>query len=151
MRFVTLSKPIISAGIFLALASQSVDAQTRRMILYQSTVRGHVTVEMEAYLSETVDECPEFPGGEVALQRFINKERRYPAEAYRGGVQGRVLCGFVVAPDGSICNIEVLRGVSHSLNREAVRIVQNMPKWHPGRIGDEKVPVYCVIPIPFRL
>ena len=82
--------------------------------------------------------------------KFINKERCYPEEAYNAGVQGRVLCSFIVQPDGAVSYIEVLRGVEKSLNDEAVRIISNMPKWSPGKVDGSNVPTYCILPISFR-
>lgn len=112
---------------------------------------GHRSPAVEAYLAESVDTPPQFPGGELALMRYINSERRYPADAYNAGLQGRVLCAFIVGTDGSISNVEVLRGVDESLNREAVRVIQKMPRWRAGLIGRTAVPVYCILPVPFRL
>ena len=85
------------------------------------------------------------------MVRFINKERRYPAQAYRDGIEGRVLCSFVVNEDGSLSHISVIRSVEKSLDREAVRIISNMPKWDAGVLADSLVPVYYILPIPFRI
>ncbi len=106
---------------------------------------------IEAYESESVDVPPMFPGGQNALLRYINSARRYPADAYSRGVQGKVLCAFVVQPDGRVTHINVLRGVDPSLDREAVRVLSAMPNWLAGRIGDLAVPVYCIMPVQFRL
>jgi outer membrane biosynthesis protein TonB len=65
-------------------------------------------------------------------------------------VQGRVLCGFIVNSDGSISHVSVLRGVEPTLNREAVRLISNMPKWEAGRVNNRAVPVYYILPIAFR-
>lgn len=144
------SKPIFSLILLLLITSLSASSagQSRRDVTHQSTRH---EVAPEAYLAESVDIQPQFPGGEVALMRYINAERRYPASAYEARVQGRVLCSFVVGEDGRISNVEVLRGVDESLNREAVRVIQNMPRWQAGRIGSSNVPVFCILPIPFRL
>lgn len=64
--------------------------------------------------------------------------------------RGVCSAAFVVEPDGTLSNIEVVRGVEESLNREALRVVATMPRWIPGRIGDRGVRVYCMVPIPFR-
>lgn len=106
---------------------------------------------VDVYESDYVDVQPQFPGGDGAMVRFINNERRYPARAYREGIEGRVLCSFVVNEDGSLSHISVLRGVEKSLDREAVRIISNMPKWDAGVLADTIVPVYYILPIPFRL
>ncbi|MCM1110610.1 MAG: energy transducer TonB [Clostridium sp.] len=104
----------------------------------------------EVYVSESVDIPPSFPGGDAAMMRFINAERRYPREAYERAVEGRVLCSFVVEPSGELSNIELVRGVERSLNEEALRIVSQMPDWEPGLLRGSAVRVYCIIPIPFR-
>ncbi|MDE6078140.1 MAG: energy transducer TonB [Muribaculaceae bacterium] len=102
------------------------------------------------YEFDYVDEKPEFPGGGSTLRKYINKTRRYPAEAYARGVEGRVTCSFVVNPDGSVSHITVLKGGEPSLNREAVRILSKMPGWRPGRIDGQTVPVRVVCAVPFR-
>ena len=85
------------------------------------------------------------------MMKFINETRRYPVEAYNNKVQGRVVCSFVVYPDGSINAISVIKGVEESLDREAVRIIQEMPRWMAGTIGEQPVPVSCVLTIPFTI
>lgn len=110
-----------------------------------------VQVSIDVYEYDSVDVHPQFPGGEMALVRFINDERRYPKRAYSEGIEGRVLCSFVVNADGSLSHISVIKGVEESLNREAVRILSKMPNWEAGEIDESPVPVYCILPIPFRL
>lgn len=105
---------------------------------------------VEVYDPDTVDNAPQFPGGDIAMMNFINRERVYPERAYQEGVQGRVRCSFVVNEDGNISHISVIKGVESSLDREAVRIISEMPVWNAGQIGNRTVPVYCIISIPFR-
>lgn len=107
-------------------------------------------VTMDVYDFESVDRQPEFPGGECAMMRYINSERRYPAKAWNDGVEGRVRCSFVVDTDGSVGFVSVLKGVEESLDREAVRIISSMPRWTVGEIDSVAVPVYCVVSIAFR-
>ncbi|MBD5279912.1 MAG: energy transducer TonB [Bacteroides sp.] len=102
------------------------------------------------YEFDYVDEKPEFPGGGSTLIKYINQNRRYPAEAYARGIEGRVTCSFVVNPDGSVSHVTVLKGVEPSLNREAVRILSKMPGWTPGRIDGQTVPVRVICAVPFR-
>lgn len=104
----------------------------------------------EVYEFDFVEEKPEFPGGGTELVNFINDNRRYPAEAYSLGIEGRVTCSFVVNCDGSVSNISIIRGVEKSLNKEAIRIIGKMPKWSPGKIEGEAVPVRVICAIPFR-
>ena len=106
----------------------------------------------EVYEFEYVDIQPQFPGGERGLINFINRTREYPYHAYKKGIQGRVLCSFVVGVDGKVSDVRVLRGSGdESLNKEAVRVIGKMPKWSVGKIGDHAVPVRMVLPINFRL
>ncbi len=145
----------------LLLSARSAHAQMRRIAVHTTDQSlalteinpGHnfCADVIEAYDFETVDEPPTFPGGYGALMQFINASRTYPAAAYARKIQGRVLCSFIVQPDGEITHINVLRGIEPSLDREAVRILDGMPRWHAGRMGGNNVPVYCIFPITFRL
>lgn len=128
----------------------SLSAQSRRVVTYHSTTINNGRVDVQAFVYESVDVQPQFPGGDREMIKYINRERKYPEEAYKSGVYGRVLCGFVVTPSGEITNAEVLRGVEESLNQEALRVIENMPKWDAGLVDGVKVPVYCILAIPFR-
>ena len=72
-------------------------------------------------------------------------------EAYKKHIHGRVMCSFIVNTDGSICNVSVVKGANPLLDKEAVRIIKEMPAWKAGKLGGETVPVRCFLPIPFRL
>ena len=107
---------------------------------------------MEVYEFDYVDIQPQFPGGERGLINFINKTREYPYYAYKKRIQGRVLCSFIVGTDGRVSDIRVIRGAGDdSLNREAIRVIGEMPKWSVGKVGNHAVPVRVVLPIAFRL
>ncbi|MBP5763954.1 MAG: M56 family metallopeptidase [Bacteroidales bacterium] len=98
-----------------------------------------------------VETNPEFPGGDVALMTFVKNNLKYPAEAAKQGIQGRVTVKFIVEKDGSVSNIEVMRTPHELLSKEAIRIVEMMPKWEPGKQRGENVRVWYVMPITFRL
>lgn len=98
-----------------------------------------------------VEEMPEFPGGQAALMKFLSDNIRYPVIAQENGIQGRVICSFVVERDGSITDVQVVRGVDPSLDKEAVRVIQSMPKWKPGKQRGKPVRVRFTLPIVFRL
>lgn len=91
------------------------------------------------------------PGGAVGLRTFLNQHVKYPAIAEENGVQGRVVCSFVVEKDGSITNVEVVKPVDPSLNKEALRVVSMMPKWKPGMQDGKPVRVKYTVPVSFFL
>jgi len=92
-----------------------------------------------------------FPGGPAEMIKFINSNIQYPQTSIEMNEQGRVYLSFVVEPDGSITNIAVERGVSADLDREAKRVVRQMPKWVPGEARGKKVRTRCRLPINFTL
>lgn len=98
-----------------------------------------------------VEQMPKFPGGDPALLRFINQSIKYPVIAQENGIQGRVVCSFVVNRDGSVVDVEVVRGVDPSIDKEAMRVVGSMPKWEPGSQRGKPVRVRFTVPITFRL
>lgn len=130
------------------IGSTKANAQTCR-VNAGCTPTGTMTY-IEVYEYDYVSEKPSFPGDDSQLMTFINEHRRYPQEAYKRGIEGRVTCSFVVNADGSISHISVLRGVEPSLNKEAVRILSEMPEWIPGRLNGKAVPTRVVRSVPFR-
>lgn len=95
---------------------------------------------------------PVFPGGQDELFYFLSHSVRYPAECQKSGIQGRVICSFVVAEDGKIEGVEVLRSGGHPLlNSEAVRVIRSMPRWTPGTKRGKPVRVRYTLPVTFRL
>ena len=98
-----------------------------------------------------VEEPPEYPGGTTALFKFISENIKYPPDAQNNNIQGRVILKFVVNADGSADRIEVLRGIDPLLDNEAVRVVQALPRFKPGKQGGLPVPVWFTLPVVFRL
>ena len=107
--------------------------------------------QQEEMVFQVVEESPEFPGGMRAAMEFLAKNIKYPVEAQKAGIEGRVIVQFVVGRDGSIRNPKVVRGVSPELDAEAVRVVSMMPKWNPGKQRGKAVAVNFTLPIVFRL
>lgn len=98
-----------------------------------------------------VENMPEFPGGELALRKYIASAIKYPTIAQENGIQGKVFVNFVVDRDGSISNAKIARGVDPSLDKEALRVVNTLPKWKPGMQRGKPVRVSYTVPISFQL
>ena len=98
-----------------------------------------------------VENLPEYPGGMQELMKYLQKEMKYPKEAQDKGIQGRVIVQFIVKKDGSIIEPEVVKPVDPLLDAEAVRVVNAMPKWNPGKQRGQAVNVRFTLPLMFRL
>ncbi|WP_293526308.1 energy transducer TonB [Prevotella sp.] len=107
--------------------------------------------EEETKIFTVVEQMPLFPGGDAALMAYLRDNIHYPTVAAENGVQGRVVVGFVVERDGSITDVNVLRSVDPSLDREAMRVVKGMPRWTPGKQNGSAVRVKYQVPVTFRL
>lgn len=109
----------------------------------------HVVEETKIFT--IVEQMPMYPGGDAALMGYLRDNIKYPTVAAENGVQGRVVVGFVVERDGSITDVNILRGVDPSLDREAMRVVKSMPRWNPGKQNGSAVRVKYQVPVSFRL
>ena len=106
---------------------------------------------LEESLEPTIPETrPEFPGGTPAMNHYIYKHLQYPEEAAKNQIQGRVLVSFTVRADGTIADIEVIRGIHELLNAEAVRVIRSMPKWKSGIRNGKPAAMEVIIPVVFR-
>lgn len=154
LRLIILS--LLAAGGIITAPAQArriiahTTQQTLAMTDIQEMQQSFSAEIIEAYEYEMVDEPPMFPGGNMPWCNisFIAQISR---RGYKNKIHGRVLCSFIVQPDGEITHVNVLRGVEPSLDREAVRILGSMPNWQAGRINGTRVPVYCIFPVTFRL
>ena len=99
---------------------------------------------------DVVEEMPQYPGGAQALLEFLNNNVQYPEEAEKAGIQGRVIATFVVEKDGSVSNARVVKSVDPLLDAEALRVINAMPKWKPGKQNGELVRVKYTVPLSFR-
>lgn len=127
---------------------------TSTMIVNQSLPNVIIPLKKEsehdkAY--DVVEEMPEFPGGMSAMMQYLAQNIKYPEEAHKKGIQGRVIATFVVEKDGSITNAKVVRSIDPQLDAEALRVVNAMPKWKPGKQGGEAVAVKYTVPVTFKL
>ena len=130
---------------FLALGTQMVtieqaEASTATEVAPPPTVKA----------SRHVDVLPEFPGGEKAMMQWIAQNIQYPKEAAKANIEGSVIVSFFVEKDGSISNVEVIRSVHELLDKEAIRVVNAMPKWKPGMEKGQPVRTRFFVPISFK-
>ena len=107
--------------------------------------------ETEKGVFGVVEEMPQYPGGQMELMKFLSETVKYPEAAEKAGTQGRVIASFIVEKDGSISGAKVVRSVSEELDAEALRVINAMPKWMPGKQSGKAVRVKYTIPISFRL
>ena len=110
-----------------------------------------IKVEKEVKAFDVVEQMPQFPGGPAALMQFLSQNVKYPVEAHKAGVQGRVIASFVVEKDGSITEACIARSIHPSLDAEALRVIGSMPNWMPGKQNGEPVRVKYTVPITFKL
>ena len=117
-----------------------------------------ITFRLKSLVEETkeetltvVDVMPQYPGGDHELLKFIAQSIKYPTDAQEAGVQGRVICSFVVDKKGNIVEPKIIRGIDPSLDAEALRVIGMMPRWTPGRQDGKAVRVLYTVPITFRL
>ncbi|HPE43379.1 MAG TPA: energy transducer TonB, partial [Bacteroidales bacterium] len=126
-----------------------VDQETEIEVYVPPVMEEEEVVEAEIFT--VVESMPEFPGGPAKMMEYIAKNIKYPAMARESGIQGRVFVNFVVEPDGSVSNVKVLRGIGGGCDEEAVRVVEAMPKWTPGRQRGKDVRVSFNLPVRFTL
>ena len=126
--------------------------ETEQEVVIAAPVEAPVEEEEEEVVFVVVESMPEFPGGQQALFKYLSENVKYPVIAQENGIQGRVICQFVVNKDGSIVDVEVVRsGGDPSLDKEAIRVIKSMPKWKPGKQRGKAVRVKYTVPVNFKL
>ena len=121
-------------------------------VIIAPPVEAPVEEEEEEVIFMVVETMPEFPGGQQALFKYLGENVKYPVIAQENGIQGRVICQFVVNKDGSIVEAVVVRSSGEpSLDKEALRVINSMPKWKPGKQRGKPVRVKYTVPVNFRL
>lgn len=108
-------------------------------------------VEEKVYEQFDIQKPPSFPGGEIELIKFLNKNIEYPALAKENNIQGSVALTFVVNKDGSVSDVQIIKDIGGGCGKEAVRVVKAMPKWSPGEANGHAVKVRFTLPVRFRL
>ncbi len=116
---------------------------------------GVVIVEEEDFshqkIYDIVEEMPAFPGGDYELIKYIDENLNYPQDAMESGIQGRVFVKLIVEPNGSISNAKIIRGLGYGCDEEAIRVIESMPNWKPGRKNGVTVRVNIAVPVNFKL
>jgi protein TonB len=107
--------------------------------------------DVVVFNSYAVQQQAEFPDGMAAMYKFLSKELKYTEKALEAGLSGTVYIQFIVSKSGAIENAQVLRGINRDLDREALRVVNLMPAWKPGKHNGKPVAVYFTLPIKFQL
>ncbi len=105
----------------------------------------------EQQIFMVVENAPAFPGGDAGRMKFLQDNIKYPQMARESGIQGTVYVTFVVERNGNVTDVKILRGIGGGCDEEAVRVVQNMPKWEPGKQRGKPVRVQFNMPIKFTL
>lgn len=105
----------------------------------------------DTVIYQVVQFMPEFPGGMVELMNYISSNVHYPADALAAGIEGRVTTMFIIERDGTLSNVQILRGIDPSLNAEALRVIRSMPTWKPGYQNDKPVRTRYTVPVNFRI
>jgi len=100
---------------------------------------------------DTPEVMPEYPGGMQAMMSFIRENVKYPEDAMEKNISGKVFVSFVVEKDGSVSEAKVVKGVCESIDNEALRVVNAMPKWTPGKMDGKNVRVSYTLPFTFKL
>jgi protein TonB len=98
-----------------------------------------------------VEEMPLFPGGEIELQKYLAEHTQYPEVAKENNIQGKVIVKFCVTPKGGVDQVSILKGVDPELDKEAIRVVNTLPAFKPGKQGGKPVPVWFIVPINFQI
>lgn len=130
----------------------------------QTVVKNEEVVEVVAEVKEevqeqeaepepfvVVEEMPSFPGGDTELLKYIAEHTQYPEVAKENNIQGRVIVRFCVTSKGGVSQVSILKGVDPELDAEAIRVVNSLPTFKPGKQGGKPVPVWYMVPITFTL
>ena len=142
-----LFAPLIAGCMF----ANSVQAQAQVTKDTKAEIKVNSVVPEGEEIFEIVEKEPEFPSENGSLRKYLTENIKYPEEALKKGIQGRVVCQFVIRKTGEISNITIIQGVDPLLDKEALRVIKGMPKWIPGKQHGEAVNVRFTLPITFKL
>ncbi len=136
----------------IATTEEVVSTTTNKEVTEEIVETNNQVIQEEEVVNfYVIEEKPEFPGGEVAMVKWIAEHVKYPEIAKENGIQGKVFVKFVIDKDGKVTDVQILRGVDPSLDKEAMRVVSEMPAWTPGKQRGKTVKVSFQLPINFKL
>ena len=118
---------------------------------YSPVIPEKEVVSNNEHIYTVIEQMPQFPGGEEKLMNFISTNLVYPGSALRDGIQGKVICRFVVTKTGRVESPEVVRSLDPACDKEAIRVLKSLPRFIPGRQNGVNVSVWYTIPIIFKL
>ena len=139
--------PVVALAL-LAFANPKTDAATVQNNVDQQVTK---TSAQDNKVYKSVEQMPQFPGGEVALMKHLQSEIKYPENAAKNNIQGRVVVQFVIDKNGEVGEVKVVRSIDEELDAEAVRVTKALPKFIPGHQDGEAVNVWYTLPISFKL
>ncbi|RGX83464.1 energy transducer TonB [Bacteroides intestinalis] len=149
------SQTEISEVPYIAPVEETNEREEAERARLQAELAAELQKEAEAEdpnkIYDNAEVMPEYPGGQVALMRYIAQNVKYPKSAQENGTQGKVVVQFVVDTDGSIINAYVLTSVDPDLDTEALRVIKSMPRWTPGKQKGKNVRVKYAVSVKFRL
>jgi len=141
---------IVEDDVIVESVEINTEDDKNKEVVIQAPVAAPIEEE-DNVVFQVVETMPSFPGGDQALFKFLGENVKYPVIAQENGIQGRVICQFVVNKDGSIVDVEVVRPVDPSLDKEAIRVIKSMPAWSPGKQRGKSVRVKYTLPVNFKL
>ncbi|WP_324672470.1 TonB family protein [Hymenobacter sp. GOD-10R] len=153
IRRLDVAPPVIQPGAIVGTEDLVGDSEATNSTATNTTgtVGGATATETAPSGTFTfVEVMPEFSGGQEALRRYMQRNLHYPSTALANNIAGKVFVSFVVNADGTISNVEILKGLGYGTDEEAIRVVRSMPSWKPGRQNNHPVSVRYTMPITFR-
>ena len=144
----TINAPVLSATNDPVITEKKVAQTPEASVIEELKPAQEVAGEDKVYT--VIEKMPQYPGGEKELMRYLARNLKYPIEAQKKGIQGKLIVQFVVTKSGKVENAKVLRGVDPSIDQEGIRLVNLLPDWIPGEQNGKKVSVYYTLPIYFR-
>jgi len=146
-------KSVFRVGIFLAffVGFTAFYANAQGVKITKIDDAQSVEEDTTVYAKDEVEVMPKFPGGDKALQKFLQDNIVYPKSARESGIEGRVLIKFIVEKDGSLSNFTIVESAHPILDNEVLRLLKSMPNWTPGKENGKLINVYLTLPVIFEL